>query len=227
MLTVIACLRQSVAELSYNPEMSKTTRIFLSSLFCACTMLLGYAQDPATGDNLQGRLVGGDVYINPALGMTITLPGTWEQGRATPKQSQPPSDCSGALCGNPEINVALRAKADSALVAQVRLAGYKLSAQYLDRSRHPLSEFADIMLEGSMRSSSDLVPIGGRSAIKLDGKTAFRQAAGMQGETKPKIIGYVSEANGYVFMLVLSVRDSSPQALQAAIEAMKVGAMPH
>lgn len=79
------------------------------------------------------------------------------------------------------------------------------------------------MLEGSMRSGSDLVPIGGRSPIELDGKSAYRQAAGMQGETVPKIIGYVSEANGYVFMLVLSQRDSSPQSLQSAVEAMKLG----
>jgi hypothetical protein len=85
-----------------------------------------------------------------------------------------------------------------------------------------LSEFADIMLEGSMRSGSDLVPIGGSSAIKLDGKSAYRQAAGMQGETVPKIIGYVSEANGYVFMLIVSVRDSNPQAFQSAIEVMKL-----
>jgi len=79
------------------------------------------------------------------------------------------------------------------------------------------------MMEDSMRSGSGLVPIGGRAAIKLDGKAAFRQAAGRPGETTPKIVGYVSEANGYVFLLVISVRDSSPQTLQSAIEAMKLG----
>jgi hypothetical protein len=162
------------------------------------------------------------VYVNAALGMRITLPGTWELGRAIPTQSKTPSDCSGALCGNPEINVILRTKAASTPAAMVRLAGYKLSAPYLNRSRHPLSEFADIMLEGSMRSSSDLVPIGGRSTIKLDGRSAYRLAAGMQGETVPKIVAYVSETNGYVFMLVLSVRDSNPQVFQSAIEAMNL-----
>ena len=163
------------------------------------------------------------MYVNAPLGMTISLPGTWEMGRAVPTRSEPPSDCSGPLCGNPEINLILRTKGDSSPVTRVRLAGYKLAAPYLNRSRHPLSEFADIMLEGSMRKGSDLVPIGGRSAIKLDGRSAYRQAAGMRGETVPKIIGYVSEANGYVFMLVLSQRDSSPQSLQSAIEAMKLG----
>jgi len=164
--------------------------------------------------------MGGNVYVNAARAMTIVLPGTWELGRAVPTQSKPPSDCRGPLCGNPEINLILRTK-DSTPAARVRLAGYKLPAPYLNRSRHRLSEFADIMLEGSMRSGSDLVPIGGRSALTLDGKSAYRQTAGMKGETVPRIIGYVSEANGYVFMLVLSVRDSSPQAVQSAIEAMK------
>jgi hypothetical protein len=197
-------------------------------LLCLCLTLLGDAQQPDPTSDPQGSLVGGNVYVNAALGMKITLPGTWGfagmavLSRAVPTQSQPPPDCNGPLCGNPEINLALRTKADSA--AMVRLAGYKLSAAYLNRSRHPLSEFADVMLESSMRSGSDLVPIGGRSRIQLDGQSANREAAGMRGEPAPKIIGYVSDASGYVFMLVLSVRDSSRQALQSAIEAMKLGA---
>jgi hypothetical protein len=202
--------------------MSKRSRTNVLFLLCMCLTQLGHAQQNEPTSDLQGSLVGGNVYVNAALGITITLPGTWELGRAVPTQSEPPSDCSGPLCGNPEINLILRTKGDSTPAARVRLAGYKLSGPYLNRSRHPLSEFADIMLEGSMRSGSDLVPIGGRSAIKLDGESAYRQAAGMQGETAPKIIGYVSEANGYLFMLVLSVRDSSPQALQSPIEAMKL-----
>lgn len=207
--------------------MSKPSRTFVPFLLCICLIRLGHAQQNDPTSDLQGSLVGGNVYVNAAIGMRITLPGTWELGRAVPTQSKPPSDCSGPLCGNPEINLILRTKADSTPAAKVRLAGYKLSAPYLNRSRHPLSEFADIMLEGSMRSGSDLVPIGGRSAIKLEGKSAYRQAAGMQGETVPKIIGYVSEANGYVFMLVLSLRDSNPQAFQSAIEAMKLSSTPH
>ena len=75
------------------------------------------------------------MYVNAALGMTITLPGTWELGRAVPTQSKPPSDCSGPLCGNPEINLILRTKSDSTPAARVRLAGYKLSGPYLNRSR--------------------------------------------------------------------------------------------
>ena len=210
----------------YNRGMFKRSRAFVSVLlFIGLTLLIAAQQTEPTFD-LQGSLVGGNVYVNEALGMRITLPGAWELGRAVTTQSKPVSDCSGPLCGNPEINLILRTKADSAPSATIRLAGYKLSAAYLNRNRHPLSEFADIMLEGSMRRGSDLVPIGGRSSIKLDGKSAYRLAAGMRGETVPKIIGYVSEANGYVLMLVLSQRDSNPQDLKSAIESMKLGSPP-
>jgi hypothetical protein len=66
----------------------------------------GQKNEP-TGDP-QGNLVGGNVYVNAALGMTITLPGTWQLGRAVPTQSTPSADCSGPLCGNPEINAQLK-----------------------------------------------------------------------------------------------------------------------
>src|ERR1035437_8059723 len=141
--------------------MSKRSRTNVLFLLCMCLTQLGHAQKNEPTSDLQGSLVGGNVYVNAALGMTITLPGTWELGRAVPTQSKPPSDCSGPLCGNPEINLILRTKGDSTPAARVRLAGDKLSGPYLNRSRHPLSEFADIMLGGSMRSGSDLAPTGG------------------------------------------------------------------
>jgi len=74
---------------------------------------------------------------------------------------------------------------------------------------------------------SSLAPIGTQSAIQLDGKPAFRLLAGKPGERSPKIIGYVSEANGYLLMLVLASPTSSPEALQSAIESMKLGASIH
>jgi hypothetical protein len=157
----------------------------------------------------------------------MTLPGTWELVQPESTQSHPPSDCDGPLRRSPEINLILRTKADSNRACTVHLAGYRLSPQYLSRDRNPLSKFAEIMLEGSMRRGSDLVPIGTQSAIQLDGRLAYRLLAGKTGETVPKIIEYVSEAVGYVFMLVLAMRNSSPQALQSAIEAMKFSSFAH
>lgn len=115
--------------------MSKRSRTNVLFLLCMCLTQLGHAQQNEPTSDLQGSLVGGNVYVNAALGMTITLPGTWELGRAVPTQSKPPSDCSGPLCGNPEINLILRTKSDSTPAARVRLAGYKLSGPYLNRSR--------------------------------------------------------------------------------------------
>lgn len=91
--------------------------------------------------------------------------------------------------------------------------------QYLNRSRYPLKWFAGIMLEGSM--GSDLVPLGKQTALQLDGNSAFHLLAAGRGESVPKVLGYVSEARGYVFLLV-GASQSEPQVLQSAIEAMKL-----
>ena len=81
------------------------------------------------------------------------------------------------------------------------------------------------MMAGSL-GGSDLVPIVAQTAIQLDGKPAYRLLAGKPGENVARIFGYVSEANGYVFLLVASAK-ASPRDLQAAIEAMRLGAMTH
>jgi hypothetical protein len=74
------------------------------------------------------------------------------------------------------------------------------------------------MLEGSM--GSDLVPIEKQTAIQFDGRPAFRLSAAGRGENIPRILGYVSEARGYVFLLV-GATPSAPYPLQSAIEALK------
>jgi len=199
---------------------------FIRLLLCASFTLLAYPQDKQLAQDLKGSVVGDNVYVNAALGMKITLPGTWELLPPESTPSHPPSDCDGPLCGNPEINLILQTKPDSSPAYRVYLSGYKLSPQYLNRNRNPLGKFAEVMLAGSM-GGSGLVPIGAQSLIQLDGKPAYRLLAGKPGEIVPKIIGYVSEANGYVFMLVLAARNSSPQALQSAIEATKFNTLAH
>jgi len=74
------------------------------------------------------------------------------------------------------------------------------------------------MLEGSM--GSDLITLEKQIALQLDGKPAFRLLAAGRGENTPRVLGYVSEARGYVFLLV-GAAPSAPRPLQSAIEALK------
>jgi len=206
--------------------MLKRSRIFI--LLWASLTLFAYPQDKQSARNdLTGKIVGGNVYINSALSMKITLPGVWDLLPSEPRPSHPVSDCQGPLCGNPEISLTLQTEAASSPAYTVYLSGYKLSGQYLNRDRNPLSKFAETMLAGSL-SGSDLVPIGTQSAIQLDGKPAYRLLVRKPGETLPRIIGYVSEANGYVFLLIIAAaRNSIMQPLQSAIEATKFGRLAH
>jgi hypothetical protein len=75
------------------------------------------------------------------------------------------------------------------------------------------------MLEGSM--GRDLAPLRKHEAVQLDGKPAYRLLMVNPGEQIPKVIGYVSEAKGYVFLLVCAT-PIKPEAMQSAIEAMKL-----
>jgi len=171
------------------------------------------AEEKQTKPDLRGSVSTDNVYANSALGMTIKLPGAWQLLDITSETPNDPS-CTGPLCGPPDINVVLESKSTYRLY----LSGWKLSTPYLNRSHYPLKWFANTMLEGSM--GSDLVPIGKQTSLQLDGKPAFRLLAAGHGETIPRVLGYVSEARGYVFLLVGSGR-TEPQVLQSAIEAMK------
>jgi hypothetical protein len=149
--------------------------------------------------------------------MTINLPGAW---RVLDMISETPNDpgCTGPLCGSPDINAVLESKPGSKPNYRLYLSGWKLSEQYLNRNRYSLKWFAGIMLEGSM--GSDVVPLEKQTALRLDGKTTFRVLAAGRGENTPRVLGYVSEARGYVFLLV-GAAPSAPGPLQSAIEALK------
>ena len=157
-------------------------------------------------------------YTNRALGMAVTLPGEWGLLDMT---SETPNDpgCTGPLCGPPDIYAVLQTKPPTDAPYRLYVSGWKLSAQYLNRSRYPLDWFASIMLEGSM--GRDLVPLGKHTALRLDGKPAFRLLMVNRGEQTPKVIGYVSEAMGYVFLMV-SATPTKPEVMESAIEAMKL-----
>jgi len=173
-----------------------------------------YAGEKDNKPDMRGSVSADNVYANPALGMTIKLPGNWALLDIT---SETPNDpgCTGPLCGPPNINVVLESKA----AYRLYLSGWKLSGQYLNRTRYPLKWFAQIMLEGSL-AGTNLVPVGDRTALQLGGKPAFRLLTARRGEATPTSLGYVSESNGYVFLMVGATR-TDPQRLQSAIEAMK------
>jgi hypothetical protein len=192
-------------------------------LFCLSLTVFAYSEGrSSTEHDLNGNVVAENVYVNPALGMKITLGGKWDLLPPDSRQSSPPSDCRGPLCGNPEIDLILQTKASSMPAYRIYLAGYKLPPQYQNRERYPLNKLAEAMLAGSL-GGSGLVPIGTQSPIQIDGKQAYRLLTGNPGEKVPKVIGYVSESNEYVFTLVLVGRNSNLQPLQSAIESMKFG----
>ena len=192
---------------------------FLVALFCLLSSLLAHAQNKQPSPDQQGRIVGENIYENLALGLTITLPGSWRLPPNSATLSDPDPTCTGPLCGNPEINVAIESKPESDSHYKIYLAGYRLPAQYLNRNRYPLKWFAGIMMADSL--GKDLVPIEKQTAIQLDGRPAHRLLVAHPGETTPRVLGYVSEANGYVFLLV-GAAPMNPQVLRSAIEALKL-----
>lgn len=199
--------------------MLRAIRPLLLVSLCFFSATLAHPQDKQASPELRGRLVGENTYENAALGLTVTLPGSWLllAEKSSDSHTGHP-DCTGPLCGNPEIDVAIQTKPGSDPLYKLYLVGYKLSATYLNRSRYPLKWFAGIMLEGSL--GNELVPIETQTAIQLDGRPAYRLLAGNPGVKTAIVIGYVSEANGYVFLLV-GATPTNPQALQSAIEGLK------
>jgi hypothetical protein len=201
-------------------------RLFCVTFMCVSLMLR------ATDDNQAGLdkkgSIAGNTYNNPALGITISLPGSWQLiGTATQpgteSQSKKPrqdTGCRGPLCGKPEIDVALEARSGSEPVYAIFLGGYKLSAEYQNRRRYPLKMLAESMAPGSM-SGTGWAPAGGLTLIQLDGRPAYRLTARDMNTRAKKGFAYVSESNGYVFMLV-GTAFSNPQDLQSAIENMKI-----
>jgi len=194
-------------------------RSFLLPSLCLVSSLLALAQSKEPIVELQGKMVTEDTYENSALGLKITLPGRWHLPPQSATVSDPDPSCTGPLCGNSEISLAIESRPESDSHYKIYLAGWKLHAQYLDRNRYPLKWFAGIMMADSL--GKDLVPIGKQTAIQLDGRPAYRLFAGRPGETTPRVLGYVSESSGYVFLLV-GAAPTSPEVLQSAIEALKL-----
>jgi hypothetical protein len=205
-------------------------------LFCAAIVLLLPLQASDNADSSKmGQLVGKNVYTNPALSMTISLPGEWQffdkdaQQRLGVGKQEPPQDpaCRGPFC-RMEIDVALISlQQGQAPRGAIFLIAFKLPSEYLDRRRYPLKKFAEAMTTNSL-GGTDWIISGELTPMELDKRPAYRllvhkPVPGGQG----KGFGYVAESNGYAFLLVGTVPDivtDYPRQLQDALEAMKLKA---
>ncbi len=194
--------------------------------------------EPSTPD-LKGSLSGANLYTNPALSMTLQLTGEWQimdeetrrmaEGRddedeaaKQEREAKRRSECTGPLCGTPEIDVALITQPkEPVAVSSIFMVGFKLTPQYLDRERYPLKSFADIMIPGSL-GGTGLEPADSLAAIQLGERPAYRSLVREPGAEMPKEVGYVVESNGYMVLLVGSVANAVDLAkLLAAIENVK------
>ena len=190
--------------------------------------LASAAQNDKSAPDKKGRILDENTYNNPALGMTLKLPGTWEfltqQEKkdlgVEEKEAADPS-CTGPLCRS-DINVSLITKAEPVATASIFLLAYKLEPQYLDRRRYPLKIFAKSMLTGSV-GGSGWTQDGDITTLQIDGKPAYRL---LVQQPSSKGCGYVAESNGYVFMIIGVAPRTIPWKfgqIQEAVEKMKLG----
>lgn len=198
--------------------------------FCLMTVCLSLtfptqAQNKQESQDKEGSIIGENTDNNPTLGMRIILPGSWhlldKATKLKAENTQTPQDsgCRGPLCGDPDINAALVSKTGTPPIHAIFLGACKLSAPYLNRQRYPLKWFAEAMTRGSLESS-DWVPVGDLTSIQVGKRLAYRLMVRDRTIPTVKGFGYVSESNGYVFLLVGSA-SSNPQDLQSAIEGMR------
>jgi hypothetical protein len=195
----------------------------------------------ASSSQIIGSLTGANLYTNPTLGITLQLTGEWQfmdnetkrmaQGRAAEddtaakeREAQRRSHCSGPLCGEPEINVALFTELNPTIGASsIFIAGFKLAPEYLDRKQYPLTWFADNMLPHSAAEAG--APAAGNvTDIQLDGRPAYRLLVRRPGDDQPQEAGYVVESNGYMVLLVASTSEAADlPKLQQQMERVRFG----
>lgn len=194
--------------------------------FLALSLLATAAQTNPSSPDKKGRFVDQSTYSNPALGMTLKLPGSWEFFTEQAKKDMGVEEkgivdpsCTGPLCQS-DIDVSLITKPEP-VTASIFLLAYKLEPKYLDRKRYPLKMFAQSMMSGSV-GGSGWTPEGEMVSIQIDGRPAYRL---LVQNPLSKGCGYVAESNGYVFMII----GVAPRILgtfaqvQEGLEKMKLG----
>ena len=204
--------------------------LFYTAFLSVSLAFLAQAPEPKEIPDNKGSIEGENVYHNPTLNMTITLPGSWhffdrtmyltaeEKQKKKERYEKSLSTCQGPLCGHGEIDVALQSPASPPGVYTVNISAYKLSSEYQNRERHPLRKFAEVMTLGSL--GDNWVPEGDLNYDPTRRKAAYRLIVHHKRTTTAKGFEYVADSNGRVFML-LGTATSEPEKLQSAIENMK------
>lgn len=210
--------------------MKKFMAVCAAILLCHPIVLYSQNLDPKELPANKGNLVGQNLYYNPALGMSLSLPGAWQffdrTAYSTPEQKQHEKEmfekaratCQGALCGPVEIDVSLQSPWGGPPKYAIYLSAHKLASEYQDRSLHPLRKFAEVMSLGSL--GNNWIPDGELTSIDLGGRPAYRLIVHNSHTTAAKGFLYVADSNGQVFML-LGVAMSEPATLQSALEGLR------
>jgi hypothetical protein len=201
--------------------------------FCMCFSISTPAQqeDGSSPEANRGAIQNDHIYTSPALGITMTLPGSWEfmevdaysspdqKAREKAEEERIRAHCSGPLCGDADVKEALQYKVSGIPVYSVFVLGYKLSAEFQNRQRHPLFDFAQIMTKST--TSNGWVIDQNLTPMRLSGHHAYQLL--MHNATFPHGKGfiYVADSNGFVFMLVATAMQRSDE-LQSAVENMKL-----
>ena len=190
--------------------------VAVSALAVSAGLVLPDSDETPTSAK-RGSIVGGNTYSNPALGLQISLPGKWHFMPPVPRPEST-SGCRGPLCGNPEIEATL--EPDSDPTQKLGLIAYKLSSRYLNRERYPLKKFAELMTLNSL-GGSNWVSLGGLDLVQFGGRPTYRLLVRDQNISTKKGFAYVSESNGYIYLIV-GGDGSSSQNLRQAVENMKI-----
>lgn len=168
----------------------------------------------------------GNKHTIGLLAMRISLPGNWHFiGNATHRDSRLHSDnttpsCSGALCDEPIIDVALTSEEQSIPTYAIFLDAHKLTPEYMNRQKYPLTKFAEAMLQRGLNGKWK--PEGKLRLVRLGTREGYVLVTHNTRNPAAKGLMYVSESNGYIFLLVgTALRD--PDRLQTAIETMQLG----
>jgi hypothetical protein len=201
----------------------------LPSLFL-CVLVSVPIHDPCadSSENNHGTIENNNVYQNPVLGMRLSLPGSWHfingkvtspASRSTPQHAPPPK-CPSPICGDQITNVAMASGEEPFPNYDIFLLGYKLSPDYMDRTKYPLRDFADLMIMRSLGEKWD--PEGKLTVVQFGSKSAYRLIVHNHHTPTAKGLLYVAESNGYIFLLVGTALHE-PATLQVAIENMRLG----
>ena len=208
---------------------------FYCCLVCTVCLLTHFVPPTQLSDTKdapenRGELTNGNVYHNPTLSLTISLPGTWHffdrEKYSTPESRRKDEEiderartsCEGPLCGHGDIDVAFQSPSNPPLKYAVYLTAYKLSLEYQNRIRHPLKKFAEVMTLGSM--GDEWTVDGELTPIQIGGRPGYRLILRHRRTASARTFCYVSDSNGRVFLIV-AVAISEPEKLQAAIENLK------